>query len=146
MELRELDPALAEAMRTQQVNLEGLSQLSGAKGAFGRIGLRIGENFQNALTGETLRRTQPEDIMEAVGRMAGFQLTSTALQFLHMVPEAQREEAMFTMVQAMLIAASDYSSGMINAYMADTAPGMNFSMRESGPVTVTPKGGYGDAG
>ncbi|WAC26317.1 hypothetical protein [Ancylobacter sp. SL191] len=142
MELKDLDPAIASALSEQRTALEAGAAVAGAKGCFARLGLRVGENFQNALTGETLRRTQPEDIMDAVGRMAGYQMTTTALQFIHMVPPAQREQALFVMLQAMMSAAADYSHGMIGAYGADEAKGVHFTIKESGPVTVEGMGGF----
>lgn len=142
MELKDLDPAIASALDQQRAALEEGAALAGAKGCFARLGLRMAENFQNALTVETLRRTLPTDIMEAVGRMAGYQMTTAALQFIHRVPPAQREEALFVMLQAMMTAAADYSSGMVGAYGAGEADGVHFTMKESGPVTVQGLGGF----
>lgn len=141
MDIKDLDPALEQALREQRGTLEELASLAGAKGAFGRLGLRYGEHFQNALTGETLRRTPPEDIMEAVGRMGGFQMTSTAIQFLHMVPPQERERALLIMMQAMMSSAADYSNGMIRSFLANEAPVVHFTIHESGPIEVTRGGG-----
>ncbi|WP_371346992.1 hypothetical protein [Ancylobacter sp. IITR112] len=141
MEIKDLDPALAAAMQQQRGTLTDLAALAGAKGAFGRLCLRYGEQFQNALTCETLRRTSPEDIMEAVGRMAGYQMTCTALQFLHLVPPEEKQRALFIMLQAMMTSAADYSNGMIASYLADEAPVVHFTMHESGPVEVRHSGG-----
>lgn len=141
MEIKDIDPALAEALAKQRAILEEQSNLSGAEGAFGRLALRYGEVFQNALTGETLRRTEPEDIMDAVGRLAGYQMTSAAVQFLHIVPQEQQERALIFMVRAMMSAAADYSEGMIRSYLADEAPVVNFTIHESGPIEVTHRGG-----
>lgn len=140
MELKDLDPAIEKTLNAQRADLEEEAKLFGGRGAFARIGLRTAEPFQHALTDELLRRTPPEDIMNAVGRQVGFQITTTALQFMHMVPVEDRDAAPFIMVQAMLMAAADYAKGMIKNAAADKVPGVSFSIRESGPCETVPLG------